>query len=137
METNNMFEQATRKKLRFETSKGYLTVEELWDLPLTSNRQGIPNLNDIAKSLNRAIKETENEEDFVHPTTTTASTTLHLAFDIVKHVIAIRMAENEEAKTAAEKKAKKQRLMELIEQKQDEKLKGSSLEELQEMVNSL
>lgn len=39
MSNNNIsiFEQASRQKLRFETSAGKLSIEDLWDLPLTSN----------------------------------------------------------------------------------------------------
>ena len=32
----NLFEIASRKKLRIPTTKGDLTVEQLWDLPLKS-----------------------------------------------------------------------------------------------------
>ena len=31
----NIFEQAARQAFRFESPKGFLTVEDLWNLPLT------------------------------------------------------------------------------------------------------
>jgi hypothetical protein len=34
----NIFEQATRAKIRFSTPVGMLSVEDLWDLPLTSTQ---------------------------------------------------------------------------------------------------
>ena len=51
-----MFEKASRAKIRFETSKGSLTVEDLWDLPLTSNT-GKADLDDIARGLHSQLKE--------------------------------------------------------------------------------
>lgn len=127
-----MFEQATRLKIRFETAKGSLTVEDLWDLPLTSANR--PNLNDIAKSLSRYLRE--NEEDFVG-TASKADTAAQLKFAIVKHVIGVRIAENEAAKTAADRRETKTRIMALIAEKQDENLRGKSLDELQAMVATL
>ncbi len=127
-----MFEQATRLKLRFETAKGALTVEDLWDLPLTSTSK--PNLNDIAKGLSRYLRE--NEEDFVG-TASKADTAAQLKFSIVKHVIAVRLAENEAAHVAASRRETKNRIMTLIAEKQDENLRGKSLEELQAMVSTL
>lgn len=127
-----MFEQAVRMKLRFETAKGALTVEDLYDLPLTSANR--PNLNDIAKGLSRYLRE--NEEDFVG-TASKSDTAAQLKFAIVKHVIAVRLAENEAAKAAAERRETKNRIMELIAKKQDESLQSKSLEELQAMVATL
>ena len=127
-----MFEQAIRLKLRFETAKGALTVEDLYDLPLTSANR--PNLNDIAKGLSRYLRE--NEEDFVG-TASKADTAAQLKFSIVKHVIAVRLAENEAAKAAADRRETKNRIMELIAKKQDESLQSKSLEELQAMVATL
>lgn len=129
-----MFEKASRLKLRFDTSKGSLTVEDLWDLPLTSARNGA-NLNDIAKGLNKACKDA-GEEDFVNNTTKTDAV-LQLKFDIVKHVISVRLAENEAARMESARKEKKARLLELIARKQDKQLEDMSLENLQAMVAEL
>ncbi|MFA5457111.1 MAG: hypothetical protein WC261_05690, partial [Synergistaceae bacterium] len=52
-----MFEKATRMKLRIATGKGNLSVEDLWDLNLAQ-------LNEVAKGLNRRVKEL-GEEDFL------------------------------------------------------------------------
>ena len=128
-----LFEKASRLKLRFATALGSLTVEDLWELPLTSIRQ--PSLDDVAKSLNRAIKEAQ-EESFVVEAST-ASVKLQLGFDIVKHVIDVRKAEDEVHALKVLNKQKKQKLLSLIAEKKDEQLKGSSVEELQAMVEAL
>jgi hypothetical protein len=128
-----MFEQASRLKLRFESPKGLLTLEDLWDLPLTSAKGA--NLNDIAKGLNRELKNSD-EEDFVNRAANTNSVA-KLKFEIVKHVIGVRLTENEAAKQAADHREKKQRLLELIAKKQDESLAARSVEELQAMVADL
>lgn len=128
-----MFEQAVRLKLRFETLKGLLTTEDLWDLPLTSVRGA--NLNDIAKALNRELKDAA-DEDFVNRAVK-ADAVPKLKFEVVKHIINVRLAENDTARLASERREKKARLLELIAQKQDESLAARSVEELQAMVESL
>lgn len=130
-----MFEKAVRLKLRFSSPQGNLSVEDLWDLPLTSMRAAQANLNNIAKDVSRQLKA-EGEEDFVNPKTS-ADELLRLKLDIVKHVILTRQAENETLRAAAERKEKKARLLELIAKKQDQALEGKPLEELQEMVAAL
>lgn len=129
-----MFEKASRLKLRFGTARGSLTVEDLWDLPLTST-VGKPNLDDIAKSLNREIRASAEETSFVEPTGPTHSTELQLAFDIVKHIIEVKVAERTKANDAAKKRETKQKILEIIAAKQDEALRNKSLEELQALVD--
>jgi hypothetical protein len=130
----SIFQQASRLKLRFETSKGSLSSEDLWDLPLTST-VGKVNLDDIAKALHKALKDS-NTESFVVKAVK-ADEVLQLKFDIVKTIIDIKVAENEKNTLAREAKEKKQRILSLIAQKQDEQLAGTSLEELQKLADSL
>jgi hypothetical protein len=132
--TPNIFERASRLKLRFDTPKGLLTAEDLWDLPLTS-RTGKANLDDVARSLHRQVKESETESFVVKPAK--ADEDAQVAFDVVKHVIEVMLAENEEARIKTENREKKQRILELIAKKHDEALSAKSVEELQEMVTAL
>lgn len=122
------FEKASRLKLRFKVSQGIIATEDLWDLSLES-------LDTLAKSLNKSLKEA-NEESFIK-TRTNSNTTLQLQFDIVKHVIDVKLAERDAAKTASEKRQKKQKLMELIESKENEVLGNKSVDELRKELEAL
>ena len=55
MSNNNMsdlFEQATRKKLRFQLPKGELTIEQLWDLrPIRQGNKIVDELLNYKKEL--------------------------------------------------------------------------------------
>jgi hypothetical protein len=129
-----MFEKAARLKLRFETPKGLITVEDLFELPLTV-RNGGASLDNIARDLNRKIKDTETES-FVDDTPK-SDTITELKFEIVKHVIGVRKAEAAAAKEKADKAAKRQQILGIMERKQNEKLEGTSLEDLQKMLEAL
>ena len=124
-----MFEEATRLKLRFNTGLGNLAVEDLWDLPLLGEKAS---LDSIAKWLNKAIKE-ESEESFVVKKTI-ANAVLNLKFEIVKHIIDVKLEEAERREKAAETKAKKERIMAILEEKQDDDLKSKSADELKDLL---
>ncbi len=128
-----MFEKASRLKLRFETSRGILATEDLWDLPLSSVRG--TNLDELAIGLNRQLKDSQTES-FV-AANPRKDEVLELKFEIVKRVIEVKLAEAAQAKLAADKKAQKQRLLEIIARKQDQQLESTSLEDLQKMVADL
>jgi hypothetical protein len=129
-----MFEKATRLHLRFPSPKGLLTVEDLWDLPLTSTT-GKANLDDIARSLNAALKS-DNNVSFVKPDTSEDALT-KLQFDIVLHIISTKMTENAEALASRAKREKKQQLLEVLERKQNAQLENLSVDELTKLIESL
>ena len=130
--SNANFELATRKKFRFTTARNQvLTVEDLWDL----NLRGQNGLDGIAKSLNRKLKEAD-EESFVE-TKTTANKELEEKLEIVKHVIAHKLDLEESRKKASEKKAKREKIMQILEKKQESDLEAKSTEELQKMLEEL
>ena len=58
----NLFEYATRTVLRFASTRGLISVEQLWDVPLRSN-DGF-DLDAIARSLSQELKSV-SEESFV------------------------------------------------------------------------
>lgn len=130
----SVFEIAARKKFRFDTAKGKFSVEDLFDLPLLSTTAA-PCLDDIARSLYKQLKESE-EMSFVSEAAQ-VSTETQMKFDLVKRVIEIKKAEREASRLAAERRAQKQRIMEIMGHKQDEALQGKSLDELAKMLESL
>ncbi len=129
----DLFEQAARAKLRFESTKGLLSAEDLWDLPLTGTK-GV-NLDDIARAHYLQLRR-GNDISFVNAGTAT-NVTDQLRFNIVKHVIDTKMAENAAANDAAKRKEKKQHLLGIIAQKEGEALTSMSIDDLRKMVNDL
>lgn len=128
----SIFEQGTRAKLRFTTPNGMLGIEDLWDLPLTSRRA---NLDDIARYLDAELKSSASVSFVKEVSETNAAT--KLAFDIVLHIINTKIAEQKASQEAAVIREKKQKIMAIIEQKQDEALSAASLDDLHAMLASL
>lgn len=129
-----MFEKASRLALRFESNKGQLMVEDLWNLPLTSTT-GKANLDDIARALHKQLKN-DDDVSFVD-VAKKSDATVQLKFDIVKHIIETRLAENAATAVARSNAEKKQTILRIIADREDEQLKGSSLEDLRKMVADL
>lgn len=130
----NLFEFATRNKLRFDSTRGPLNVEMLWDVPLRS-RDGF-DLDSIAKSANKALKAL-TEESFVSTERTPAHERAEATLEIVKHVIGVKLAEEETAKRRAENRAEKEKLLAILAKKQEGKLDALTERELQERINAL
>lgn len=126
-----MFDKATKLKLRWESAKGNLTTEDLWDLPLT----GQISLDSLAKAVNRKLKESE-EESFVE-TRSKADATLDLKLDILKHIIAVKKEEREAILQAKENAVAREKILRALAEKQDESLKGKSEKELEEMLDGI
>ena len=130
----NIFEQATRRAIRFESAKGDLSVEQLWDLPLQSRNQF--DLDTVAKTVNRQLNAV-TEESFFSVRENPAKETLSLKLEIVKHIISVKLQEAEEARNRANKASEKEKLLRLLDEKQNEALRALTPEEIQERLKAL
>lgn len=128
-----MFEKASKEKVRFATEAGNITTEDLWDLPLTS-KAGV-SLDGMAKSLNKAVKES-GKESFVFKKSR-ANDILELKFDIVKKVIEVRLKDIDKKEKAEATKAQKEKIYDIIENKEDDALAKKSVAQLKKMVEKL
>lgn len=129
-----MFEKATRLKLRFDSSRGDLTTEQLWDLPLQS-KSGF-DLDTVAKAVNSELKSI-SEESFVETRTNPRKGELELKLEIVKHVIKTKQDENSAAVSAATKREERKRLESILATKQASALEQLSVEEIQKRLDEL
>lgn len=126
-----MFDIATRQKYRFDTQRGQLSVEDLWDLPLTSQTK--PNLDDIAKVLYREAQE--NEISFVSEVK--KNDVAERKLEIVKFIIAEKKKDAEMAKRRTENAARRQTIAQLIAQKEQGQLQETPIEDLQKMLSEI
>lgn len=123
--SDNLFFTAALKKYLYPSTKGQITTQDLFDLTL----QG---LNTTAKTLNAEIKN-EEEEDFINERTV-QSTDIRNKLEIVKTVIQYK---KDLQNANAERKAKaqeRQRLLEILDSKEQESLANLSIEEIQKRL---
>ena len=126
---SNIFELASRQKLSFDTVQGPLSVEHLWDLHINTTARGKASLADIARGLNRQLKDSGDDLPFLSVVKAT-DTKIQLKFDIVKHIVETKAAEAAKAAEVRANADKKQKILALIASKEAEQLGGQSLEEL-------
>ena len=122
------FEKASRLKLRFQTPKGYVSTEDLWDMSLQS-------LNTVAKDLNKKVKES-SEVDFLEEKSVEDDLT-KLQFDVVIHVMDVKKHEQKAKLEAATKKAEREKIMGVLAKKQDDALENLTEEELKQKLVAL
>lgn len=127
MSYENLFEAAVRSKYRFPF-KGSITTEDLWDL-------SVQDLDRVFKALNAEAKQ--SQEESLLKVRDKQAEILDRKIEIVKHIVAVRQAEIAAMKEAADKKAQKQRILEIIAKKEDDALQNMSVEELQKMVENM
>jgi hypothetical protein len=122
---NKMYKQASKEKFRFQTNKGMLSVEQLWDLSLTD-------LDSLAVSLEDAYKNSKGKSFLEKRTTLDKG--LKLKFDIVLDVLQSKVEDNEVLRDAAETKEHNQKILSLIADKKEGELAGLSIKELEKKL---
>ena len=129
----NIFEYATRNKIRFTTERGNLTVEDLWDLPLISTR-GL-SLDQVGRDLRKAIRE--NEEESLVEVYNPIENEMTIMFNIVKHIIDTKQQENINRKNKAEKDLKIKKLEEILARKTEDSLNELSIDDIQAEIEKI
>jgi len=130
----NPFGYATRYKLRFATTRGDINVEQLWDVPLRSRDDF--NLNMVAKAISRALKDA-TEESFVEVRRTTFLTALETNLEIVKHIIEVKLKDEELVRKRADNRIEREKLLAILAEKQTGKLSALTEEEIKKRIESL
>ena len=133
----NIFEYASRNKLRFQGPKGPLTVEQLWDLPLTASRETELDLDSVAISVSTALRTLQNEESFVRPVAPTGRVELEIRLEILRHIIAAKIADRDESKRTRENAQQKDLLLSILAEKENEGLRKMSPEDLRKKIAEL
>lgn len=123
----NIFEMASRRKFRYPY-KGMIATEDLWELSLAQ-------LDTVYKALNKDVKVAQ--EDSLMRNVSDIDTELMTKIEIVKYIFQVKDLEVADRKAAADKAVKKQRIMEVLAQKQDNALQNMSEDELMQMLNEL
>ena len=127
----NLFEYATRNRLRFEGEKGLYSVEDLWDLHLTTlDRLAVQFNNQITASSKVSFVSPKNIKD-------KELDLVQYKFDIVLHIINVKVQERDEAKLKAERDKFKQQLLSIKYEKEQDVLKGLSIEEIDQKLKEL
>ena len=123
----NIFEYAVENKLRFPY-KGLISTEDLYAL-------SVSDLDAIYKTLKREAKR--NGEESLLATKSNDDVALDTKIEIVKYIVEKKLAQVEARKTAAANKAKKEKILSILEEKQDAALKNMSEEDLRKMLDTL
>ena len=120
-----MFKEASKVKLRVNTARGPLSVEQLWDL-------SIPELDALAVKLEEDYNASGKKSFVVKRSV--KDKTAKLAFDVVLDILTTKVEEAAEATQKAEDKEHNKKILELIAEKKDESLKGKSVKQLEAML---
>lgn len=126
MNTTDIFEEASRLKIRFQ-HRGIISTEDLWDLNLEQ-------LDGLYKVLMKEAKQSD-EDGLITPAKEDHE--LDIKIELVKHVFTVKKAEAEKRENDALNAAKKQRILEVLAKKREDALQGMSEDELLAMLNDL
>lgn len=127
MTTENLFESATRSKMRFPF-KGMISVEDLWDLSLT-------NLDSVFKTLNAEVRK--SEEESLLNTKSKEDEEISNKIEIVKYIVGVKLDEKKKREDAKKNAEMRQRLLEIKAKRQDAALENMSDEELDKALAEL
>lgn len=120
--------EALQKGLRFEF-KGLISTEDLFDLDMSS-------LDIIYQKLSKELREISGDS-LLDNEKADEIAWVQLKLDVVKHVFDIKKAETEALRQKIANIEEKQRIMHIINEKENAELANLSIDELKEKLNDL
>jgi len=139
--TKNIFELASRRKLRFSAPVGRISVEDLWDLPLSvvKTRPGAApmDLDGISAVALQELGMYTNSVSLVNPKPSQGKDEAELRVEVLKHIIGVKQEEAKEARQAAARKAEVTRLKEALASKDEAKVAAMSESEIKARLAEL
>lgn len=122
----DIFKYAVKNKLRFNY-KGVCTIEDLYDIPLTSLDRMYGELKKQQKGFGEdsLLNKKSSEEKEVG-----------IKIEIIEAIVADRLADIDKAKKAQQTRDRNRRIAEIIADKEDASLREMSLEDLKAMLTS-
>ena len=130
----DIFKQATKLKLRFSSVRGDLTVEDLWDLPLTSKSN--LSLDGVGKPIQKALRESD-EDSLVAVPTTSKNELNSLRLAVIKEIISVKQEENLIKQNQAAIESQKALLKQALASKKIDEINGLSVEEIEKRLASM
>lgn len=127
MDTNTLV-TAARRKYRFESGRGLVLFEDLFDLSLQT-------LDKIAVALDQKV-QAAGGKSFINKRTV-SNTDIINQLELVKFVIETIQADDEAKKVRADKAAEKAFLNSLLEKKKINQLEGLPIEEIEKRLAAL
>lgn len=122
------YKQASQLQLRFQTNRGNLSVEQLWSLSLTDLANAI-------KAVKKVLKGTDNDDELSFlDENKTVDIENQLRFNILKDIYVDKQTALKEARSAQDRKAYEQKILNLIEEKKEDALKEKSIKELEALL---
>lgn len=123
-----LFAKVTQKGLTFKTVKGTVSVQDLWQIPLTS-KNGF-DLDTVSREVLRKVRETQ-EDSLVSQVKPDTDDELRL--DVLKYIIEFKQNEIQRKEEAKSAESHNSRIDELIQRKKEEQLASMSIEELEKL----
>lgn len=127
-----MFEMASQYKFRYPW-KGMITTEDLWDL-------NVKQLDAVYQALSKEMNALQDGDSLLSTTSADVfnkKQDLTTKIEIVKYIFNCKQQAAELNRMAAERSAKKQRIMDILAQKQENALQNMSEDELKKMLDEL
>lgn len=125
----NLFEWATKNKVRFESTRGLLTVEDLWTLPLTS-KNGVS-----LKTVYASLKDVVGVDDDFLKEMSEKDIDAERKMSIIKHIAEQRQEEAKASEERAKKRERNALIRDMIHEREIDSLREKTPEELRKMLD--